>query len=259
MTEPSTASVSIVIPAHNEEDNLETVVAGSLDVLRATTADHEVVLVDDASTDSTWDLAQRLAAEHPEVRAFRSAINIGANGAIRMGMREARCDLIFFIPADLQVRPDQLPVCVRALRDRNADYICTNRVHRADSLHRNLMSWSYNLAVRTLLGLPVHDVDSSFLLRRAVFQEIAGNLGEDTDFLPVEMLVRVASLGYRITEVPVEHHPRAGGRPTSITPRAVVRTLSTMLRSLAGLRRLQRATRHRDPRHLGGQGPSSRR
>jgi glycosyltransferase involved in cell wall biosynthesis len=248
-----TASISIVIPAHNEEANVEAVVTASLRVLRDIASDFEVIVVDDASNDGTIAIARRLEKEHPGLRVLQSARNLGANGAIRMGMTQARCELIFFIPADLQVRPDQLIVCLHALRDAKADYVCTDRVQRADRLHRRLMSQSYNLAVRTLFGLRVHDVDSSFLIRRDVFDAISGDLGDDTDFLPVEMLVLAASHGYVVTEVGVEHHARAGGQPTSINPRSVLRTLATMVRSIVRLRRLRRETLRRAARHMGEQ------
>jgi glycosyltransferase involved in cell wall biosynthesis len=234
----SRASISIVIPAHDEEANINQVVALSKEALRRETDDYEVVVVDDASTDSTLALLQDLAGEDPEhVRVIASHDNIGCHGAALLGLRHARSELRFFIPADLQILPDQLHRCLPAME--HADFVCTNRTPRADPFHRRLMSRGYNLAVRLAFGIRVHDVDSTILVRREVIEAIADDLTADSDFIPVEMLARAISSGFRMTEVRIEHHPRAAGQPTALTAKEAMRTLVTLGRSVVRLRRLR--------------------
>ncbi|HVA21455.1 MAG TPA: glycosyltransferase family 2 protein [Candidatus Micrarchaeia archaeon] len=230
-------SIAVVMPAYNEEATIERAVRESLRVLSSTTRDYEVVVVDDGSSDATAAVARRLAAEDAHVRVIEIGRNIGANAAVVVGMRSSDSDLRFFVPADLQVHPDQLGACLPVMS--RADYVCTRRLHRADPLHRRLMARSYNWLVRMLFDLPAHDIDSSVLLRREVVERITGELRSSSDFLPVEMLVRALGSGFRVVEVPIEHHPRSGGRPGSIVPLDVARTFVDLLRSARAMRRLR--------------------
>lgn len=235
-------SISIVMPAHNERDNLHEVVSQSVAALRRETDDYEVVIVDDASTDDTLQLAEQIAAGDPEhIRVIPSVENIGCHRAALLGLRSARSDWLFFIPADLQIRPDQLHRCMPATGD--ADYVVTNRAKRADPVHRRLMSRGYNAAVRLAFGLRVHDVDSSILVRRTVVEDVAPELEGDSDFIPVEMLARAVGKGYRMTEVAIDHHPRVAGQPTALTPREAARTLMKLGGSLLRMRSVRRLTR----------------
>lgn len=230
-------SISIVMPAHNEELTIERAISESLAELRKVGERYEVIVVDDASTDSTRERADAIAALQRQVRVIVSETNIGANSAALLGMRQAIGDVIFFIPADLQIPPSQLRACLPALA--GADYICTWRRPRADPLHRRLMAGGYNAAVRLLFRLPTHDIDSAILVRREVILKIAPKVTSSSDFIPVEMALRAASGGFRLAEVAIEHHPRSAGSPSAIIPREVARTLGDMVRLVGRLRRLR--------------------
>ena len=242
MTQPGVpASVSIVIPAFNEEANIAKVLRASVETLERLNTDYEVIVVDDASDDRTVAIVKEYAATNNHIRLIEPGANIGANAAALLGMREARCELIFFIPADLQIMPDQLERCLPLLA--RADYVCTVRNHRADPWYRRVMAAAYNAAVRLAFRVRTHDVDSSVLIRRSVIVAIAPELTSSSDFLPVEMLVRARSHGFRIAQVGIEHHPRIAGVPTAIRPREVVRTLVDMIGSIVRLRRVLRSGR----------------
>ena len=245
------SSISVVIPAFNEEDNLDFVLGHTTDILKSRGGDYEVIVTDDDSTDTTREIVRAWSGKDPNVRLLAIGANIGANAAAQRGMVAARGDVLFLMPADRQILADQIATCLPAL-DRS-DYVCTRRVPRADPLHRRLMAGAYNAALRVMFRLPVHDVDSSILIRKEVVNAVVPQLRSRSDFLPAEMLIRARALGYRITEVDIEHHPRVAGKPASIRPLAVMATLLSMARFLGELKRIDRTMRRRaDVRNRSG-------
>ncbi|MGH2767428.1 MAG: glycosyltransferase family 2 protein [Actinomycetota bacterium] len=233
-------SVSIVIPAYNEEDNLAVVLEACLEALKGL-ASYEVIVVDDASTDRTVGIAEEYAARYPSVKLIRMASDVGPHLCVLTGFREAKGDLLFFLPADRQVMPDQLPGCLDAMAE--ADYVCTRRVPRKDPVHRRAMAWLYNGMLRVVFRLPIHDVDSCVLLRRSVVEQVGRELVSGSTFILAELLIRARAAGFRVTEVPIEHHPRVAGRPSAITPREVARTVTDFAASLPSLFGVYRSVR----------------
>ncbi len=137
------------------------------------------------------------------------------------GFTLAKGDLLFFIPSDRQIMPDQLPVCLEMMA--NADYVCTNRVKRADPWYRRIVSKGYNASVRVLFHLPVHDVNSSILVRRAVIERIGSHINASSTFIAVELVIRAMYADFRIAEAPIEHHPRVAGKARGLRPKDIVK------------------------------------
>jgi glycosyltransferase involved in cell wall biosynthesis len=237
-TAPTWASLSIVMPAYNEVDTIDEAIRASASVLATVADEWEVIVVDDASTDATAARVEALMRTMPSLQLLRCKTILGANAALWRGMQAARGEAVFFIPSDLQIHPDQLPRCLAALA--TADYVCTIRRPRIDPLHRRLMAWGYNALVRALFPVSVHDVDSSILVRRDVVTALAPTVHSQSDFLPVELVVRAEALGFRVVEVPVAHHARSAGQPTAIHPRAVLGTFRDLWRGYLSLRQLAR-------------------
>ena len=94
--------LSIVIPAFNESDNLAAVVQESLDVLQGLTQRFEIIVVDDCSTDDSWDKLQALAQEIPQLRPIRNEKNLGCHPSSLIGYQAAQGEYLYFIPADRQ-------------------------------------------------------------------------------------------------------------------------------------------------------------
>lgn len=227
-------SLTIVIPAHNEEGSIAAAVsdAFSLGCVRSDLL--RVRVVDDGSTDRTGAIAAGIAAMEPRLSVVSLQDNIGANRAIFTGVTACDTDLVAFLPADGQVTADQLQRCIEAI-DR-ADIVWTRRVSRADPWARRAMARIYNLVVRQLLGVPVHDVDSIFLLRREPVQDLFGMLASHSDFLPVEFLLRAGRRRLRIVEVDVVHYARQSGKPSAVSRRAVLATMGDLVRARRRLR-----------------------
>ena len=228
------ASLTVVIPAHNEEGEIGLAISEAFSLYPPSSELLRVIVVDDASTDGTVAEVGQVFGVEPRLQLITLPRNIGANRAIYAGVAAAKTELVAFLPADRQVRAGQLRGCLEVIED--ADLVCTARTGRADPWSRRLLSTVYNSLVRSLFALPVHDVDSVFLGRREPIQRLLPLLVSQSDFLPVELLVRARREHLRVREVAIVHCPRLSGQASAVSPRFVLMTMRDLLRGLWTLR-----------------------
>ncbi|HKY06135.1 MAG TPA: glycosyltransferase family 2 protein, partial [Blastocatellia bacterium] len=163
-------SISAVLPAFNEEENIETATARMADVLRSLgLSDWEVIIVDDGSVDKTGEIADRMAAADPEhIRVFHHNPNLGYAEALKTGFTNGRHQLLFYTDSDNQFDVRELKNFLPLIE--TADIVCGFRIYRFDPLTRLVLSWGFNLLVRIIFRINVRDVDCAFkLFRREVF------------------------------------------------------------------------------------------
>ncbi len=225
MRTSSRPHLSVVIPVYQEQDSLETTVEETFRVLEELGRSFEVLVCDDGSLDQTPLILGQLQTRHPQLRALSHPTNRGVAQALKTLYSSARGEWVVFLPADGQVRADQIP---RLLRHQDFPVVLGRRQPRRDPLPRRLASWGFNFLIRTLWGLQVRDVDSVVLYRRDVL-EVEFRSRELC--LPVEVLLKAVRRGMAYAEVPIEHHPRRSGRAWGANPRVVVRTLIDLLRA----------------------------
>jgi glycosyltransferase involved in cell wall biosynthesis len=231
---PRLAGVSIVLPCHDEAGNVDRMVAEATTAAEAVADAHEILIVDDGSTDATRETAQRAAALDPRVRVLVHEHNRGYGAALRTGFAEARLEWIFLTDADCQFDLMELVDALPLAGTR--DLVCGYRIHRADPFHRRLNARAWNALVDRMFDLHVRDVDCAFkLMRREVIQALP--LSAEGAVVSTELLVRAQSSGARIGELGVSHRPRASGRSSGGNPAVVVRAF----RELRALRAQIRA------------------
>ena len=142
-------SITLVFPMYNEEAYVERAVAAARAVLEGMGAEWELVLVDDASTDATPALAERLARTDPRIRVVHNPVNRRLGGALRAGYAAASKELVFYTDADLPVDLGQLPRAVGLLEGQQADLLAGYRFDRtSEGLRRALYTIGYHLLVR---------------------------------------------------------------------------------------------------------------
>ena len=217
--------LSYFFPAHDEEANLEGLVAEALESLPALAERFEIIVVDDGSRDATPALADELAARHPEVRAVHHATNLGYGAALRSGFAAARFEVLGFTDGDRQFRVTDLGRLLEVLgRPDAVDIVVGYRLKRADPLVRTVYARLYRLANRILFGLRVRDVDCACkLFRRTALEGLRVESGGA--FFSAELLIKLQAAGHRIAEVGVSHYPRVAGRPTGAKPRVILRAV----------------------------------
>ncbi|HEU4674077.1 MAG TPA: glycosyltransferase family 2 protein [Candidatus Limnocylindrales bacterium] len=226
MSEPITrvARLSYFFPAHDEVANLEPLVDEALATLPQIADAFEIIVVDDGSTDGTTELADRLAAAHPDVvRAVHHGRNRGYGAALRSGLRAARFDLVAFTDGDRQFRVADLGRLIAALGP-DVDVVAGYRIRRADPIVRTVYARLYRLANRILFGLRVRDVDCACkLFRRTALEGLRVESGGA--FFSAELLIKLRASGRRIVEVGVPHYPRLAGSASGARPSVVLRAV----------------------------------
>lgn len=217
--------VSLVMPAYNESQGIETAVAEAVEALAPFCVESEVLVVDDGSGDDTAQRVEQLALRLDTVRLIRHPENRGYGAALRTGFRAARFDRIAFTDADAQFDLSDLGRLL-SLSDQYP-VVVGYRMHRQDPWKRRFLSWGYNQLVRTLLRTRVRDCDCALKVFRRDALELL--MPEASNFfVNTEMLSHAGRLGLPIAEVGVKHRPRRFGS-SKVSLWDVPRTLRTLL------------------------------
>jgi glycosyltransferase involved in cell wall biosynthesis len=199
--------ISVIMPAFNEAPNLVEVVPRTLEVLHATGAPHELLVVDDGSHDGTADLMAELGKHHPELRLLRLRRNYGKSTALQAGFDHARGRLIVLMDADGQDQPEEIPKLLQAV-EGGLDLATGRRAERNDRFVKRHTSRLYNAVTASVTGVAGEDFNSGLkAMRREVMNPLV-LYGELHRYIPV--LAEWA--GFRVGEVPVAHSARLHGQ-----------------------------------------------
>lgn len=213
----------MVLPAYNEEENIEAQVTSVNDVLRDLGFDdYEILVVDDGSKDGTRAVCEGMAGRVPKLRLLVHEVNQGYAKALRTGFTSAAMPLVFYTDADNQFDVRELKNLLAAIDDY--EIVCGFRIYRFDPFSRLVLSWGYNLLVRILFRIRVRDVDCAFkLFRREVFDRV--HIESKKFFVDTEILAKASRCGMKMTEIGVKHFPRTAGQST-VRPSHVIHTLA---------------------------------
>ena len=229
--------LSIFFPMWNEELYVEKAVDAAKRICDTMVADgvivdYELLIVDDASTDRTPELADKLAADDPHVRVIHHERNRKLGGAIKTGFANARGDLILYSDADLPFDMEEVPRAIRLMREYEIDIVSAYRFDRTgEGYTRAIYTFFYNGLIRTMFGVKARDINFAFkLCRREVFEHI--RLKSEGSFIDAELVIRATRLGYDILQFGVDYFPRTRGVSTLSRPGII----ATILREMIQLR-----------------------
>jgi glycosyltransferase involved in cell wall biosynthesis len=229
--------LSIFYPMWNEEEYIERALTAGRraceQLIRSgDIGDYELIVVDDASTDRTPEIADRLAAEDPRVKVVHHARNRKLGGAMKTGFATATGDVILYTDADLPFDMAELPRAVRLLREYDVDIISAYRFDRTgEGYLRSVYTFVYNLLIRTLFDVKARDINFAFKLCRArVFDHV--ELRSEGSFIDAELVIRATRLGYEMLQFGVDYFPRTRGVSTLSSPSVI----TTILREMWQLR-----------------------
>lgn len=209
--EPSNGSaqwsfLTAVVPVFNERGTLEQLHDELSQQLRVCARDHEILFVDDGSSDGSTEILLKLAGTDPRTQVFRFRSNRGKAEALNVGFGAARGEVVVTLDADLQDRPSELPRLLEALE--GYDLVSGWKQVRNDPVGKTLPSRLFNWATRRASGLDLHDFNCGLKAYRAEVVRELDLYGEMHRFIPV----LAASKGFRVREVAVEHAPRVWGK-----------------------------------------------
>ncbi|MBR1575968.1 MAG: glycosyltransferase family 2 protein [Bacteroidales bacterium] len=201
--------LSIIVPAYNEKESLPELIEWIGRVLGREGRTYEVIIIDDGSTDGSWDTILELAARDGHVHGIRFRRNYGKSAALYCGFKQAAGRVVFTMDADLQDSPDELPEMYRMVTEEGWDIVSGWKQHRQDNkLTKNLPSKLYNATARWITGIKLHDMNCGL---KAYANEVVKDIevyGEMHRYIPY----LAKNAGYtRITEKPVHHQKRKYG------------------------------------------------
>jgi glycosyltransferase involved in cell wall biosynthesis len=201
-------SISAVIPVHNERENLAELVERLTAALDPLGREHEILFVDDGSTDGTFARLRELAAADERVKVLRLRRNFGQTAALQAGIRHARGDVIVTLDGDLQNDPADIPAMLEKL-DEGYDVVYGWRKDRRDPwLTRRLPSQAANWLIARVTGFPAHDLGCALkAIRRGIAEELE-LVGEMHRFIAILAHWQ----GARCVEMVTRHHPRRHGK-----------------------------------------------
>jgi glycosyltransferase involved in cell wall biosynthesis len=224
------SGLTIVLPCLNEAENLPDAVRCATRAAERCALTHEIVVVDDGSTDETVAVAGELASRDPRVRLVVHAENRGYGAALRSGIAAARLAWVLLIDADLQFNVGELDGFLPLAA--SADLVVGWRIVPQGPVARRIGGALWNRFVDAAFDVAVRDVDCGFrLVRRDLLVRL--DLRATGALVGAELLVKSRAAGARIAEAPVHHRMRVAGRQHGAGPRMAARTLH----ELADLRR----------------------
>ncbi len=206
--------VSVVIPAHNEEENLVPLVEAIEKMRNSSGLELELIIVDDGSTDGTWRVAEGLGKRFNYIRLFRHKKRRGLSSALDTGFSSATGDIFVFYPADLQYHPEDIPRLIAKI-EAGCDVVAG---WRQGKYEKAFISSIYNRLARWVFGLKIHDLNSVKAFRREVYDALVMREDWHRYIIPF-----ASAAGFTVDEVRVTLYPRRAGRSKYRSPwRAIV-------------------------------------
>jgi glycosyltransferase involved in cell wall biosynthesis len=225
--------ISVFLPSHNEEPNVERVVRGFLAELALIADDYEVIVVNDGSLDKTGAIADRLANEDSHVKVVHHQTNRGYGGAVISGIRAATQPYVMLADGDGQFDPKEVARLAAFVPEY--DVVVGKRIHRADPLMRRINGKAWTMLVRVVLGIGISDIDCGFKLFKREFLD-GMELRAHGAMISTELMARVAARGAKIKEVGVQHLPRIAGEQSGANFKVIARAFKELFALYGELR-----------------------
>ncbi|CAN5818947.1 hypothetical protein BH20CHL3_BH20CHL3_07080 [soil metagenome] len=219
---PIPGTLSLVLPAYNEEANIEIVVNRALDVLPNFTSGFEIIVVNDGSRDATAEIINRLANVDSRVRPIHHRTNRGYGGAVKSGFEASTCEYVMFMDADRQF--DIADIRLLSPFVPLFDIIAGFRMERSDPLIRRINAEVFNLAVRILFDVHIRDLDCAFkIFRGDLIRSL--ELTSAGALLNAETQAKLRRQGATLVQIGVPHHPRLAGTATGGSMKVILRAM----------------------------------
>ena len=208
MMETLKEKISIVMPAYNEAGHIALSIDETAKVFNSLGYSWELIVMDDGSSDDTYERAAALSEKYPQLIVKKNPYNIGKGRAIKKAVHYATGDYVLFLDADLDLHPSQFPALFDIMRLNNADIVIGSKLHPNSIVRypfqRRIISWIYYLLVRFLFNLPCHDTQTGLkLFKTEVLRNVLPRILVRAFAFDLEILVNAHHLGYKITEAPI--------------------------------------------------------
>ena len=214
-------SLSVVLPAHNEEGNIKNTVNSCVSYLENKIDSYEIIVVNDGSRDRTRAVVEELSSANPNVVLVNHEVNRGYGSALRSGFDRASKEFIFFMDSDGQFDANDLDHLLPFVSDRVV--VIGYRENRADSFMRSLNAWLYNMYIYFMFGLKVKDMDCAFKAFSNDAYRAVKPIKSEGALFSAEFLIKLKRLGFTFKEVPIKHFPRKFGSQSGASLRVILK------------------------------------
>ncbi|MFA5259893.1 MAG: glycosyltransferase family 2 protein [Candidatus Omnitrophota bacterium] len=216
--------ISLVVPVYNESEIIADTLAIFTRELSLFSANFEIIVVDDGSTDGTADILNRLLRENSHLRVFNNTSNQGSGASLWKGFQHAEKELLVSNFADRPFAISDLEGVIRSVDLNKTDFIVVVRKDRsANTNYRKLTSHINYWLIRLLFGVAISDFQFVQVYKRSILNDI--RIRSKETFVPPELMIRLLDKGFKYREVIRPFHKRPGGRPKCGHPRKVCRSI----------------------------------
>ena len=200
--------ISIVVPVYNEEESLPELCAWIERVTAANEYTYEVILIDDGSTDASWQQIEKLSAHNPNLKGIQFTRNYGKSAALNTGFRHCKGGVVITMDSDLQDSPDEIPGLYRMIKSEGYDLVSGWKQKRYDPISKTLPSKFFNGVTGYMSGIKLHDFNCGLKAYKLKVVQNIEVYGEMHRYIPV--IAKQAGFG-KIGEKPVQHQARKYG------------------------------------------------
>jgi glycosyltransferase involved in cell wall biosynthesis len=200
--------LSVVVPVLNEEASLEELTNWIAKVTSEASISHELIFIDDGSTDASWKVIQKLCNSSPNVKGIRFRRNYGKSAALNEGFKAATGSVVITMDADLQDSPDEIPGLYQLIVNEGYDLVSGWKKKRHDPISKTIPSKFFNQTTRVISGIPLHDFNCGLKAYKSDLIKTIDIQGEMHRYIPV--IAKWAGFG-KIGEKVVHHYERKYG------------------------------------------------
>ena len=217
-------SLTIAIPAYNEEQNIILTVETANFNAKKLTRNYEILVINDGSSDKTGEILNNLKSRFSHLKVSTHKNNLGIEPTLKDLYMLAKKDLIFFNGADNEIKMSILPSLIKKM-DEGFDIIVAKRKVKKYNLFRKFVSWGFNFFTKLLFGVEVYDAGCAKLVKSCIYRSL--DIKSTSVFAESERLIKASKAGYKIASVPVVHYPKA--KPNQLDLKLVFASIKDML------------------------------
>lgn len=222
-------SISLVIPAYNEEELIEETLRISNNYLQGITKNYEIIVIDDGSSDKTGKIIDTYSAAHAKVKPIHNNSNEGSGRSLFIGLKKAKYDFIVTNFADLPFDLKELEKVLTLFYDSDIGFVVICRQDRkANSLYRKITSLVNYWLIRILFNINIKDFQFVQIYRKSVLDVI--DVESNGTFVPPEIIIKALSHGFKMKEYTTRFYPRRAGYSKCGNIRIVMETFFEMVR-----------------------------
>jgi glycosyltransferase involved in cell wall biosynthesis len=222
------SGISLVIPMYNESKTIEDTVKKLTAMAAELADDYEIIISDDASTDGSPAIIDRIAGKNPRVKTEHLKKNTKFGGALSAGLKRAEKEVIIYTDSDLPIDFDDIKEALLLL-DGGDIVTAYSKVRKGETLKRKIMSRGYNFLIQTLFRTNIKDINSGFkIYKKKVIEDM--DLVSNSPFVDVEIFVRALRKNFTVKQYPIIFRYREHGKSYISRPAVIFQTLLDMLR-----------------------------